>query len=292
MISLELRIPPLPQFITVGHAIWKPGDCHFKRSFNVYDVVFVKEGALYLSEDESEYEVVSGQMLVLEPGRTHHGYRRCEVNTEVYWVHFIHEMPLRSLSASEIEWSRQLVKGTIRDLVPMEQFMYLPKYSAVEGLNLYPILDEMCDIFQSNGLAQALPLHILLSQLFYELQKLLRERPRARSIILCERMLDYLRRNAMNEFRANHLEEELHYHFDYLSRCFRKHTGMSPLQYVHQIKLEKAKSLLEQTDLPIQVVGEQSGLPDTNYFIRLFKQKVGMTPRKYRNTKRDQCLKV
>lgn len=44
MLCLEFPIPPLPQFVTVGHAVWSPGDRHFARTFNVYDLLLVKRG--------------------------------------------------------------------------------------------------------------------------------------------------------------------------------------------------------------------------------------------------------
>ncbi|MED5019852.1 hypothetical protein P9847_21400 [Paenibacillus chibensis] len=106
MQCLELAIPPLPFLLTVGHAIWMPGNCHYERCFDVYDVILVKKGAMYMKEDQREYVIAGGQMLVLEPGRTHVGTQACTEETEVYWV--ISSMHLRlERSKQKISRGRQ-----------------------------------------------------------------------------------------------------------------------------------------------------------------------------------------
>lgn len=77
MLCLEFAIPPLPQFVTVGHAVWSPGDRHFARTFGVYDLLLVKRGTLYMTEQDKEYAVGPGKLLVLEAGLPHAGHRPC-----------------------------------------------------------------------------------------------------------------------------------------------------------------------------------------------------------------------
>ena len=65
-------------------------------------------------------------------------------------------------------------------------------------------------------------------------------------------------------------------------RRFQQATGLSPLQYVHHVRLEEAKQLLEATDDPVEAVAEQVGYEDAGYFARLFKREVNLTPAQYR----------
>ena len=65
-------------------------------------------------------------------------------------------------------------------------------------------------------------------------------------------------------------------------RRFRQATGMSPLDYVHHLRLEEAKQMLEATDLPVEAIAEEVGYRDTSFFGRLFKRKVALTPAQYR----------
>ena len=72
-------------------------------------------------------------------------------------------------------------------------------------------------------------------------------------------------------------------------RRFAQATGMTPLEYVHALRLEETKHLLETTDLPIEAVANEVGYEDASFFGRLFRRKVGLTPAQYR--KRFRALR-
>lgn len=65
-------------------------------------------------------------------------------------------------------------------------------------------------------------------------------------------------------------------------RRFLRATGMSPLEYVHTLRLEEAKQMLETGELPIEAVANEVGYEDASFFGRLFRRKVGLTPAQYR----------
>ncbi len=65
-------------------------------------------------------------------------------------------------------------------------------------------------------------------------------------------------------------------------RRFKAATGLPPLDYVHSVRLEEAKQELETTDRPIEEVATEVGYDDDSFFRRLFRRKVGLTPRTYR----------
>jgi transcriptional regulator GlxA family with amidase domain len=65
-------------------------------------------------------------------------------------------------------------------------------------------------------------------------------------------------------------------------RRFEKATGVSPLEYVHTLRLEEAKHALETTDVAVEGVANEVGYEDASFFGRLFRRKVGLTPAQYR----------
>jgi transcriptional regulator GlxA family with amidase domain len=65
-------------------------------------------------------------------------------------------------------------------------------------------------------------------------------------------------------------------------RRFQQATGMSPLDYVHTLRLEEAKQLLETTPMPVEAVALEVGYQDASFFGRLFRRKVALTPAQYR----------
>jgi AraC-like DNA-binding protein len=54
------------------------------------------------------------------------------------------------------------------------------------------------------------------------------------------------------------------------------------LDYVHALRLEEAKQILETEELSIEAIAQQVGYEDTSFFGRLFRRKVGLTPAQYR----------
>lgn len=65
-------------------------------------------------------------------------------------------------------------------------------------------------------------------------------------------------------------------------RRFRSATGLAPLAYAQQVRIEEAKRRLERTNDPVEKIGWQVGYEDPAFFRRLFKRLTGMTPGHYR----------
>jgi transcriptional regulator GlxA family with amidase domain len=63
---------------------------------------------------------------------------------------------------------------------------------------------------------------------------------------------------------------------------FRQATGMSPLEYVHTLRLEEAKQMLESGNAPVEAIAHEVGYEDAGFFSRLFRRNVKLTPALYR----------
>ena len=66
------------------------------------------------------------------------------------------------------------------------------------------------------------------------------------------------------------------------ARRFKRATGYVPMDYVHTVRMEEAKQMLETTDASVERIGEEVGYEDPVSFRRLFKRKSGLTPAEYR----------
>ncbi len=76
------------------------------------------------------------------------------------------------------------------------------------------------------------------------------------------------------------------YHFSpsYLNRIFKKETGTTIQQHILDVRMEHARRLLEETDIPITAAGEAVGYEDPAYFTTSFRRKYGISPQKYRDS--------
>lgn len=65
-------------------------------------------------------------------------------------------------------------------------------------------------------------------------------------------------------------------------RRFRAATGRRPMEYVHEVRIDEARRILESSSLPVDDVGFSVGYEDPTFFRRLFKRTTGLTPAAYR----------
>lgn len=69
----------------------------------------------------------------------------------------------------------------------------------------------------------------------------------------------------------------------YLSRKFREQYQKSIIDYLYEVRISNAVSLLNETDLKIADIAQMTGFVDSNAFIRIFKKLKGTTPGKYKD---------
>ena len=77
------------------------------------------------------------------------------------------------------------------------------------------------------------------------------------------------------------------YSVAHLSRVFKKETGKSVMEYLAELKTEKAKALLTENELSLTEIAARLGYEDYNYFTHAFKNRVGVSPLNYRKALND-----
>ena len=99
---------------------------------------------------------------------------------------------------------------------------------------------------------------------------------------LCKATKAYIEMHSAEKFSLEKMSKALFVNGSYLLRTFKRHTGMTPLCYHHQVRCEKAKSLLTETSLNISRVGESAGFVSSSHFSHIFRKMEGCTPSEYR----------
>lgn len=78
--------------------------------------------------------------------------------------------------------------------------------------------------------------------------------------------------------------EALNINYSSVGRMFKRHIGMSPLQYVMTLRTGRAKQLLAEVPaIDIRTISEMVGYEDQGYFTRMFRMHEGITPTEYRD---------
>ena len=93
---------------------------------------------------------------------------------------------------------------------------------------------------------------------------------------------DYIEAHSAERFSLREMAGTLFVNGSYLLRVFKRHTGMTPLNYHHQVRCRKAKELLVQTNMSISEIGEAAGFVSSSHFSHIFRKTEGCTPSEYR----------
>ena len=83
------------------------------------------------------------------------------------------------------------------------------------------------------------------------------------------------------------IAEEVSLSAGYLSTLFRQETGKTITEYVNEKRIEHAAALLRGSTLQVQTVAQYCGIPDVNYFTKIFKRYHSVTPREFRRQARN-----
>ena len=98
-----------------------------------------------------------------------------------------------------------------------------------------------------------------------------------------ERLLGYVDAHFLTMENLKEAADVLGYNYAYLSRLFKKITGMPVTRYITEKKINMAKELLiARPDITLEEISGMCGYYDTSYFIRVFKKHTGATPGEYR----------
>lgn len=118
----------------------------------------------------------------------------------------------------------------------------------------------------------------VLNQIFSEIIE--RKTNNERNVI--KTILNYIEKNFEKGITLEEAAEYAHLSPHYLSRLFKKELQINFIDYVISRKIDRAKELLENTDLPVINIALQLSYDEPNYFSRVFKKVTGMTPSEYR----------
>lgn len=98
----------------------------------------------------------------------------------------------------------------------------------------------------------------------------------------CAQIKDYLDSNYAQNITLDSLAAITHMNKYYMAHAFTKYTGMSPISYLMQKRIQEGKSLLESTTYSIAEISAMLGFSSQSYFSQAFKKAAGITPIQYR----------
>lgn len=236
------------------------------RVLDEYQLLYITQGrGTFVSESCEETAISEGNMFLLYPGEWH-SYRPDEsTGWDEYWIGFSGANMDNRLDAGFFNKKKPVLSvGIQNELVNM----YLQAITVAKE--------------QKTGFQQMLAgtVDFLLAYAYandktssFEEMKVVKLINKSKLIVL---------EKLYTNISPEEIAVKLNVSYSWFRKIFKQYTGFSPLQYITEIKLQKSKELLTNTDLSNIEIAYRLGFDNPNYFCTLFKKKTKMTPVQYR----------
>lgn len=268
--SKQFREGLLLRHLTTNYSL--NGAFHRHEGYEIY--LFLK-GNVNCYVEQQCFHMERGDLLVIRPGQyhrpamlDHRNYERVTLNfQDSIFQHFSTDKT--DLSAIFLEPSKDKVC-----------FVRLSEEQLHQYLTLVTKIEQLLssEEFGSDVLIQS-----YLARLFVLINRAFRTTDRHTSNImpkLIRDLLRYIDDNLSEPITLKTLEQEFYLNGTYISRQFKKHTGLTLRNYLLERRISYARTLLD-SDLSITEVCHRSGFSDYANFIRSFTKTVGVSPGKY-----------
>lgn len=257
-----------------GESHTKPLHALGPKIYDYYLLHCVEEGKGTFRTEQRTYELGKGSCFLIHPGQLVSYVSDVKVPWRYRWVAFTGHDADSKVQEVGFVAGEPAFPTVSKSIIPysiahMQEAFYTKKESAhMASLGyLYLILAEAQDILSSQS---------RLTGTESQVQRTVKQ------------MILYMSTQFAHPVSIEQMCGSLGYNRAYLSRIFKKETGLSPVTYLLKLRIDKSRQLLrERPDLSIEQIAASVGLTDALYFSRQFKRFCDQSPSAYRSRTRD-----
>ena len=254
------------------------------RSFQIpvhwhdeFEIIYVRSGFLTVSISGESYIGKTGEAFVVSPGNLH--LMGSQSGTVDYYTFLF---PLKYISFR----TDDMLDEKLLESLNSGHLMICPRVKDTAK----ELCEQLIEIYEAKNdeseskITTQVRTKIILLQFILEMWKkgfVIENDTSGRNTVEKE-MVSYIQQNFTGKISLREFGEQFHLSEKYISRYFKEHFHITLSQYVTYLRLEHAKQLLQDTDIPVTDVAMQSGYQNVSYFIRSFQKAYAVSPLKYR----------
>ena len=254
------------------------------RSFQIpvhwhdeFEIIYVRSGFLTVSISGESYIGKTGEAFVVSPGNLH--LMGSQSGTVDYYTFLF---PLKYISFR----TDDMLDEKLLEPLNSGHLMICPRVKDTAK----ELCEQLIEIYEAKNdeseskITTQVRTKIILLQFILEMWKkgfVIENDTNGRNTVEKE-MVSYIQQNFTGKISLREFGEQFHLSEKYISRYFKEHFHITLSQYVTYLRLEHAKQLLQDTDIPVTDVAMQSGYQNVSYFIRSFQKAYAVSPLKYR----------
>ncbi len=254
--------------LQLGRDVSSPG-FSYPQYHNIYSVYFVNSGIGTVETQGKKYQLSKNDAFLIRPNELTIQTADTKKPWELYFFTFNGSL------ASEI-LNRTVFRNGAVSVTLKEN--HLPE----------DILDAV-DYLNNNSHSELVTFEYLFKFIsYFDIYKTIPEPQKEQSEQkYVAEIKKYIQSNYLNQIKITDIADKLNINRSHLYRIFKKEMGMGVEDYIINIRITHAKSLLTDTLLPISQISSLVGYKNYTTFFKMFKRVTGMTPIEYRKTKND-----
>jgi AraC-like DNA-binding protein len=252
-----------------GHFIHRENGC------GEYLLIYCTKGEGWFLLNDQLHIVPANSFFIL-PAEQPHQYGSSEHDPWcIYWIHF------KGAKAREVS-----------DRLPGLQSIEIDEHSRIDDrISFFEELISALQLGNDDDIITFANLsfnHLLSTFLFIQTYRDIKTRKGCQpNTFFVSRATHYMNENLEKKISLHEIASYFGYSVSYFYRLFQKETGYSPISYFLRIKIERSSQLLIHTDMKINQIAFKLGFEDPYYFSRFFTKINGMSPKKYREKKKE-----
>ncbi|MBK5723151.1 AraC family transcriptional regulator [Dysgonomonas sp. Marseille-P4677] len=229
-------------------------------------LIYCEEGNGYITCYEEKYSISRNQVFII-PANTPHSYGSSYQNPwSIYWFHFCGEfVSMFSSIINKVINLEESDRSRFNDRIQLFDEMYQ---------NL-----EMGYNFENLEYVSFCLMHYLAS-LKYMNQ--FREIKKIKETDVIQKSIQYMKDHLETKMTLDDIANHMGYSISHFGAIFLQRTSYSPLEYYNQLKIQRACSYLQFSDLKLKEIAFRLNFYDPFHFSKAFKKEMEITPKEYR----------
>lgn len=268
-----------PFFIQYG---FHDGGCYLHGHEDFSELVIVLDGSAFQIVENDAYPITKGDVFVLDKYTSHsytdaENFKICNVmfRPEALFEHLPHirqNAGFQALFILEPYYAKHHQFCSRFRLKP-EDFSFIQKLLA-EMIHEHT---QKLECWQTLLYGKFIQLCTILSRLYQD-----SEQNHADDVIKLATAVAYIEKNFCTDISLSDLAQMTGYSERQFHRLFKSAFSVPPSQYITNLRLQKAQLLLKNSNQTIGELSWECGYTDQNYFSRVFKKNIGLTPTEYK----------
>lgn len=248
---------------------------HSDRVLDFHVMIYVTQGVIYVTEEDTDYAIGAGELLILKAGKHHYGKTEIPKGTTWHYIHFF--LPEGNEKCNEF------VYPDYSPFIPHKSsasYMIVPKVtSGLANTDVERRIISFTNYYTSDNPIKKWDINIRLFELLTQVALYLASPYEYK---MSDRICNYISKHAEMPFSSNDISKEFHLSYKQLSAIFKREQGISMQQYHTKLRMDKACHLLKASLLDINEIAVIIGYSDPLFFSRQFHKFTGYSPREYR----------